>query len=62
MYISQVRLYSGSLRDELHWKKKNNKTDRRDITEILLKVTLNTITLTLYVFPDLGLETLTPFA
>jgi hypothetical protein len=25
----------------------NNKTDRHDITEILLKVTLNTITLTL---------------
>jgi hypothetical protein len=25
-----------------------NKTDRHDITEILLKVTLNTITLTLY--------------
>ena len=45
MYISQVRLYSGSLRDELHWKKKNNKTDRRDISEILWKVTLNTITL-----------------
>jgi hypothetical protein len=28
----------------------NNKTDRQDITEILLKVALNTITLTLGVF------------
>jgi len=33
-----------------------NKTDRHDITGILLKVTLNTITLTLYVVSDLLLK------
>jgi hypothetical protein len=29
-----------------------NKTDRHDITEILLKVALNTIILTLYISPE----------
>jgi hypothetical protein len=45
-FVSDLRQFSGSLQVLLF--SATNKTDRHDITELLWKEALNTITLTLY--------------